>query len=103
MNLLPPKLQVGNDMSILSLHLAVLSAGLVMWATPVLAQEQSAAVDIVAAQVRSQGFACTNPVSAEKVEAESMPDQAVYILVCEGVKYHVRLIPDEAADISIIE
>ncbi|WP_373505647.1 hypothetical protein [Aestuariivirga sp.] len=72
-------------------------------APPAIAEDQSATLGIVAAQVRSQGFACDNPVSTEKVEGESMPDQAVYILTCEGLKYHVRLIPDEAAQISVLE
>lgn len=82
---------------------SVLAVGAVSWAAPAFAEDASATLGIVADQVRSQGFACSNPVSAEKLEAESLPDQAVYILSCEGVKYHVRLIPDEAAQISTVQ
>ena len=67
------------------------------------AQEQGAALTIVADQVRSQGFTCDNPVAAERIEADTPPDQTVYLLKCEGVSYRVQLVPDQAAKISEIE
>ena len=85
------------------LRLAAFVAVLLPSVSPAVAQDQSAVLGIVADQVRSQGFACINPVSAEKVEAESQPDLPVYILTCEGVKYHVQLIPDQGARISVVE
>jgi len=90
-------------MSLLSLRFSGLAAGMVMSISQVMANDSSAILEIVADQVRSQGFACSSPVSAEKVEAESQPDQAVYILTCDGVKYHVHLIPDQAAQIQAIK
>jgi hypothetical protein len=85
------------------LRLAALGAALLCLAGPAVAQDQDAIPGIVADQVRSQGFACDNPVSAEKIEAESQPDLPVYILTCEGVRYHVQLIPDQGAKISVVE
>jgi hypothetical protein len=82
---------------------AVLVLSVMPTAATALADDQSATLEIVADQVRSQGFACSNPVSADKVEAESKPDLMVYVLTCESVKYHVRLVPNEAAQIRVIE
>jgi hypothetical protein len=64
------------------------------------AQDQSADVKIVGDQVRSQGFACDNPSSAERIEAESAPNHTVYLLKCESTTYRVVLIPDEAAQVT---
>jgi hypothetical protein len=62
------------------------------------AQDQSTA--IVADQVRSQGFPCSNPSSAERVGAESAPNHTVYLLKCEGVTYRVILVPDQGAEVA---
>jgi hypothetical protein len=72
-------------------------------ALPPGALAQDTDVSIIAAQVRSQGFACDNPTGAERVADESAPDQQVYTLSCEGVTYRVKLIPDMAAEITKIE
>jgi hypothetical protein len=58
---------------------------------------------IVADQVRSQGLPCKNPSSAERIEAESTPNQTVYLLKCEDMTYHVLLVPDQAADVAKID
>src|SRR5262245_34204909 len=67
------------------------------------AQDKNADVTIVADHVRSQGFTCNNPSSVERIEAESMPNEPVYVLKCEGVSYRVRLVPDQAAEVSEIK
>lgn len=56
--------------------------------------------DIIAVQLRKQGFACENPVSAERDPAASKPDEEVWLLTCEGVAYRVHLIPDQAAKVE---
>ncbi|TGQ38478.1 hypothetical protein [Mesorhizobium sp. M00.F.Ca.ET.216.01.1.1] len=66
-------------------------------AVPAAAQEQRGAATIVAAKVRSQGFACNKPSSAKRIAAESAPNMPVYLLSCDVVTYHVVLIPDQAA------
>jgi hypothetical protein len=69
----------------------------------VLAMAQDTAVTVVANQVRSQGFVCSNPKSAERVEAQSLPLQPVYLLKCEDATYEVRIIPNQAATVTKVE
>ena len=64
------------------------------------ADEAEVDAGIVADQVRSQGFACSDPVSAVRDEANSKPDQAAYVLTCADASYTVRLIPDMAAEVT---
>jgi hypothetical protein len=68
---------------------------------PALAQDQVAA--IIADQVRTQGFACQNPVMAERLNAESVPNETAYLLKCGAVTYRVVLIPDQAARVARID
>jgi len=70
--------------------------------TPAAADDDSAAATIVADQVRSQGFACSEPVSADKDEASSKPDVPVYVLTCGNGSYRVEVIPDMAAKITAL-
>jgi len=66
-------------------------------------QEESVEKTILADQVRSQGYACNNPISAERIEAESRPEEPVYLLNCDNATYHLRLVPDQAAKVTQIE
>lgn len=59
--------------------------------------------DDVAAQIRAQGYACANPVTAERDIGRSRPDAPVWILRCQNASYSVRLHPDMAAEVSPIE
>ena len=65
-----------------------------------LADEAETDAAIVADQVRSQGFACSEPASAVRDAANSKPDQAAYVLTCANATYNVRLIPDMAAEVA---
>lgn len=56
--------------------------------------------DIIAVQIRKQGFDCNNPENAVRDEAASKPDAEVWTLTCEGVSYRVKLVPDMAADVE---
>ena len=67
------------------------------------AQEVNVEMTVLADQIRSQGFDCNNPVSAERVAAEFVPDVPVYVLKCDNANYKVRLVPDQAAEVSRIE
>jgi hypothetical protein len=60
----------------------------------------SGTAGIVADQVRSQGFACSEPVAATKDEATSKPDLPVYVLTCGNGSYRVEVIPDQGAKIT---
>src|SRR4051812_5082643 len=72
-------------------------------AAPAAAQDETTAVRVVADQVRSQGFACANATSVERIAAESTPDRPVYMLTCNAAKYRVQMIPDQAAKITKVE
>lgn len=67
------------------------------------AQEEGVEITVLADQIRSQGFACSNPTSAEPIAAESVPDVPVYVLKCESATYQIRLIPDQAAVVTRID
>jgi hypothetical protein len=56
--------------------------------------------DSVAAQVRSQGYQCDEPVSAVRDVELSRPDSAVWVLKCANATYRVRLDPGMAAAID---
>ncbi|WP_162918768.1 hypothetical protein [Taklimakanibacter deserti] len=67
------------------------------------AQDQDVDMTVLADQIRSQGFACSNPTSVERIAAESVADLPVYVLKCESATYQIRLIPDQAAVVTRIE
>ena len=66
------------------------------------AQEEMPA-EIIAVQIRDQGYACTKAVSAKRDEKFSKPDEAAWILKCENASYRVRLIPDMAAKVERLD
>lgn len=59
--------------------------------------------DIVAAQIRSQGYQCDDAKTAERDVEASKPDEAVWILDCGNASYRVRLIPDMAAEVETMD
>jgi hypothetical protein len=59
--------------------------------------------NIVADQIRAQGYKCDSPQSAKRDEQASKPDEAVWILQCESGSYRVRLIPDMASKVEKID
>jgi hypothetical protein len=64
------------------------------------ARAQDAPTDLIADQIRGQGYACQTPESATRDAAASKPDEAVWILKCDGATYRVRLVPDMAAKVE---
>ena len=67
------------------------------------ASAQESAANIVADQIRAQGYKCDSPQSAKQDTQASKPDEAVWILQCESGSYRVRLIPDMAAKVEKID
>jgi hypothetical protein len=61
----------------------------------------NAAADIVATQVRDQGYQCDEPTSA--TEDQEPEGDAVWTLKCANATYRVRLVPDMAAAIERID
>jgi hypothetical protein len=56
--------------------------------------------DDVAAQIRSQGYRCDQPVAAKRDLSRSKPDSAVWVLNCRNATFRVRLDPNMAARIT---
>jgi hypothetical protein len=67
------------------------------------AQEMSVYIRVLADQVRSQGFACSNPISAERIPSESVAEERSYLLKCEEATYQILLVPDQAAKVIKVE
>jgi hypothetical protein len=57
--------------------------------------------DIIAAQIRTQGFPCEKALSAERASHE--PNATVWILRCKNATYRVRLTPDMGARVERID
>lgn len=79
---------------LLNLPIALLS--LQATALPVKAAEGMSA-EIIAVQIRKQGFTCGKALSAEMDEALSTPHMAAWTLRCNDATYKVRLVPKMAA------
>lgn len=74
----------------------VVAAAVLASVCPAAAQtDDSAAGQLVAVQVREQGLACADPVSAKR--DPTAQDDAVWTLTCADASYRVRLVPDQAA------
>ena len=60
------------------------------------AADDEVPADIIAVQIRRQGFECKNPSQAKRDESASRADMPVWILTCENATYRVRLVGDMA-------
>lgn len=57
---------------------------------------------MLAAQIRSQGFACDKPLDASKDAERSRPDHDVWVLRCSNATYRVSRVPDMAAKVEVL-
>jgi len=64
------------------------------------AMAQEAPKDIVASQIRSQGYACNSPQNVERDASASKPNEAVWTLNCQNACYRVTLIPSMPAKVD---
>jgi hypothetical protein len=88
-------------MSSIPLRCAALAAMLVTLAPAAgLHAQATSAADLVADAVRDRGHACTKVVSAERDEAASRPDEAVWTLTCSDGRYRVRFPGDTAPQVE---
>lgn len=67
---------------------------------PAPAADPEVSKEVIAVQLRKQGFECKNPESAERDTEDSKPDENAWLLTCEGVRYKVKLIPKMAAKVE---
>jgi hypothetical protein len=58
--------------------------------------------DLIAEQIRKQGHMCEKPESAVRDAERSRPNGIVWVLKCEKATYRVKLIPDMAADVQLV-
>ena len=68
-----------------------------------LAAQQEVPAEIIAVQIRKQGFACEEAQSAVRDRDASAPNAAVWIPRCRNATYRVRLTPDMGAQVERIE
>jgi hypothetical protein len=54
----------------------------------------------LAAQIRSQGFACDEPQKATRDAKLSKPDYDVWVLTCKNATYRIGRYPDMAAKVE---
>jgi hypothetical protein len=76
-------------------------AAVALLAGPAAAQEKPA--EIIAAHIRTQGYACENALAAQRNRKASRPNETVWILRCSNGTYRVRLVPDMAASVELVK
>ena len=83
--------------------LSRLSLGLILVVPTCLSAHavEETSADIIAVQIREQGYACDKALSAEREHPEL--DDAVWILKFGNDSYRVRLIPDMAAKVERLD
>ncbi|TWC06026.1 hypothetical protein FBZ93_102340 [Bradyrhizobium macuxiense] len=59
--------------------------------------------DLLAIQLRAQGYACDKPLKAERNDKLSKPDNEAWTLTCSNATYRVTRVPDLAAKVEKIE
>lgn len=67
------------------------------------AEELEKPAEIVAAQIRRQGYTCKDPVDAKADPELSKPNEDVWLLQCKSERYRVRLIPDMDAKVERLD
>jgi hypothetical protein len=72
-------------------------------ASAALALEGDDPTDIIAAQIRAQGYACDNPKGATRDPDLSQGEDSGWILDCGDATYRVKLVPDMAATVTKID
>ena len=60
------------------------------------ASDDEMPAEIIAVQIRKQGYECINPKSAKRDPKASEADLPVWILTCENATYRVRLVGNMA-------
>ena len=56
--------------------------------------------DVLAAQIRLQGYACDKSLGAVRDRKRSKPDHAVWVLKCSNATYRIGRFPDMAAKVE---
>ena len=64
------------------------------------AMAQEAPKEVVASQIRSQGYGCDSPQNAKRDVAASKAHEVVWMLDCQNASYRVTFIPNMAAKVD---
>jgi hypothetical protein len=89
--------------SLLILLLPILAASLEQACFALIASAAAETpMNMLAAQIRSQGFACENPKRAARDVKRSGPDHDVWMLTCENATYRISRYPELAAKVERI-
>jgi hypothetical protein len=80
----------------------VVAFGPSVWAQPATATLVAAETtpEMLAAQIRLQGFTCEKPHGAVRDAKRSRPDLGVWVLECGNATYRIRRAPDMAAKVE---
>jgi hypothetical protein len=89
-----------NDDGAAMKQYAIASLLLVALTVPALAEETTQ--DIIAAQIRSQGYRCNHPKTATRDVEASRPGECAWRVQCGWGSYLVKLIPHMAAKVEHI-
>ncbi|MGO4171725.1 hypothetical protein [Bosea sp. TAF32] len=73
------------------------------WVFPAAQAAEDLPPEMIAAQIRTQGFACDKALNATRDAERSRPDHAVWILKCGNATYRVSFAPDMAAKIEPLQ
>ena len=82
--------------------LAVDGSGGGLFASPARAQGETPQ-DVLAAQIRLQGFVCDKSLGAVRDRKRSKPDHPVWVLKCSNATYRVSRVPDMAAKVEPLQ
>ena len=83
--------------------LAFLLLGVVMTQSgPVARAAGESPMDVIAAQIRLQGFACDHPTKAVLDKKKSRADHEVWVLTCENATYRFSRYPDMGAKVDVL-
>ncbi len=55
--------------------------------------------EMIADQVRNQGFPCNKALTSERDSTYSRADEPAWILKCDNASYRVRFVPGKAATV----
>ncbi|HVJ77149.1 MAG TPA: hypothetical protein VM620_04900 [Hyphomicrobium sp.] len=82
-------------------HVAIVGLACVASAGPALAESGDEPIrDLLASQLRDQGFTCSKPESAKQDVKQSKPNEEVWIVKCENDTFRMTVVPDLAAKVE---
>ena len=85
-----------------SLHVVIATLAVLGYVRAGGAVAQEDPKNIIAAQVRAQGYACDHPTNVTRDSGASKPNATVWVIVCEHATYRAKLVPKMAAQVELL-